>query len=285
MAKTRPDGTPLTPDDLEHWNQPYVYQEFPKMLYRRRRSGIGRRPASETRAPEGTTKIANGIVLEYLTVQSAAEAIEAATEGWTELATVIAGITSLDKRSTTEAHRRREAEDALVPAVREALAVEALEELRKLPRPPTVEALADWAARHTLEAPCLVAAAGQFWQGGRGVVHRIPNLPTWDQRLEELARLPPTWGPYIAGESLATAEEAHILKQDDLKPLEACRLTLQAGLPKTADELLALEAEIARVHRFWDEDMPRRRAENSHVFTPTRSGPRSSIRYWIPAGS
>jgi hypothetical protein len=63
MPKPRPDGSPLTPDDLEYWNQPYVYQEFPEMLYRRRRSDIGRRGAIEKYVPEGTTTTVVGIVL------------------------------------------------------------------------------------------------------------------------------------------------------------------------------------------------------------------------------
>jgi hypothetical protein len=91
MPKTRPDGSPLTPDDLEYWNQPYVYEEFPKMLYRRRRLGVGRRSVADKRAPEGTITATDGTtVLEYLTVQSAAEEADAATEGWTELAVAIA---------------------------------------------------------------------------------------------------------------------------------------------------------------------------------------------------
>jgi hypothetical protein len=90
MAKTRSDGSPLTPDDLEYWNKPYVFQEFPKMLYRRPRSGLARLPGSETPQPEGTTTTPAGIVLEYVTVQSAAEETQAATIGWSELAAAIA---------------------------------------------------------------------------------------------------------------------------------------------------------------------------------------------------
>jgi hypothetical protein len=90
VPTTRPDGSPLTPDDVEYWNQPYVYQEFPKMLYRRPRSGIAQGPATETLHLEGTTTTPAGIVLEYLTVQSVAEETHAATAGWTELAAAIA---------------------------------------------------------------------------------------------------------------------------------------------------------------------------------------------------
>lgn len=90
MPKTRPDGSPLTPDDLEFWNQPYVYQEFPKMLYRWPRSGVARPPVSETLLPEGTTKTPDGTALEYLTVPSAADEAIAGTEGWADLATTVA---------------------------------------------------------------------------------------------------------------------------------------------------------------------------------------------------
>jgi hypothetical protein len=89
MPKTRPDGSPFTPDDLEYWNKPYVFQEFPKMLFRRRRSGSARRPASETLQPEGTTQTPDGTVLEYLTVPSAADEAAAAAQGWADLPTTI----------------------------------------------------------------------------------------------------------------------------------------------------------------------------------------------------
>lgn len=90
MSKTRPDGSPFTPDDLEYWNQPRAFQEFPKMLYRRLRSGIARRPATETLQPEGTTKTPDGTVLEYLIVQSAAAEAIAGAEGWADLPATMA---------------------------------------------------------------------------------------------------------------------------------------------------------------------------------------------------
>lgn len=89
MAQTRPDGTPLTPDDLEYWNQPRAFQEFPKMLYRRPRSGPARPPAHETLPPEGTTRTPDGTALEYLTVPSAAAEAIAGTEGWADFTTAI----------------------------------------------------------------------------------------------------------------------------------------------------------------------------------------------------
>ena len=88
MAQTRPYGSPLTLDDLEFWNKPYQFQEFSKMLYRRQRSGIARRPACEKLTPEGTYKAPGGTILfEYLTVASAAAEDDAAQAGWTDLAT------------------------------------------------------------------------------------------------------------------------------------------------------------------------------------------------------
>lgn len=87
--KTRPDGSSLTPDDLEYWNQAYVYQEYPKMLYRRPRSGSARPPATETLQLEGTTQTLDGTALEYLAVPSAAAEAIAGTEGWADLATAI----------------------------------------------------------------------------------------------------------------------------------------------------------------------------------------------------
>jgi hypothetical protein len=94
MPKIRPDGAPLTPDDLEFWNKPYTFQEFPKILYRRQRSGIARRPTSETFMPEGTNRTPDGTVLEYLTVQSVAAETIAGTEGWADFTTAIGGGTT-----------------------------------------------------------------------------------------------------------------------------------------------------------------------------------------------
>jgi hypothetical protein len=51
MPTTRPDGSPLTPDDREYWNQPYVYREFPKMLYRRPWSGLADRRRTRSCSP------------------------------------------------------------------------------------------------------------------------------------------------------------------------------------------------------------------------------------------
>ena len=90
MPKTRPDGSPLTPDDLDYWNQPYVYQESPKMLYRPHQSIIARGPATATLLPEGTTKTPDGTVLEYLTVQSTTEQAAAGREGWADLPATMA---------------------------------------------------------------------------------------------------------------------------------------------------------------------------------------------------
>jgi hypothetical protein len=87
MVKTRPDGSPLTRDDPEFWNRPYVYQEFPKMLYRRRRSEIARSSTTAMVQPEGTTTTPAGIVLEYVTVQCGADEAMAGTEGWADLPT------------------------------------------------------------------------------------------------------------------------------------------------------------------------------------------------------
>jgi hypothetical protein len=179
-----------------------------------------------------------------------------------------------------DTRRRLEAEDALVPAVREALATHAphvLEELRQLPDAAAAlaAALDEWATQHHLQAPCLIIAARDLWRdvcrtGPRagearwtGVSHQLPQLPTWDQVLEDIARRPPTWGPYVPVKSLATLEEADCHKQNVLQPLEASRLILQAGLPQTADELEGLEHEIARIQRFYDEELPKRRVEEA----------------------
>jgi len=91
MSKTRPDGSPLTPDDLEFWNQPSTFQEFPKMLYRRPRAVSVRSPVTEAWLPEGTTTTPARIVLEYLTVAAAADEAIASTEGWASLPTAIRG--------------------------------------------------------------------------------------------------------------------------------------------------------------------------------------------------
>jgi hypothetical protein len=90
MPKTRPDGSPLTPNDPEFWNRPYTFQEFAKMLYRRQRAGMARRPVRATLQPEGVTQAPDGTVLKYLTVQSAAEEADAAAQGWADLTTTIA---------------------------------------------------------------------------------------------------------------------------------------------------------------------------------------------------
>jgi hypothetical protein len=90
MPKTRPDGSPLTPDDLEYWDRPYIYQEFPKMPYRRPHSGIGQPPSSETYRAEGTTKTPDGTVLEFLTIQSATEQAAAGRERWADLPAAMA---------------------------------------------------------------------------------------------------------------------------------------------------------------------------------------------------
>jgi hypothetical protein len=85
MPTTRPNGTPYTIDDPEYWEQPYVYREFPKMLYRQRRGS-----ANELFPPQGTYTTADGIILEYIVVPDAAEEARAATAGWSELAAAVA---------------------------------------------------------------------------------------------------------------------------------------------------------------------------------------------------
>jgi hypothetical protein len=190
------------------------------------------------------------------------------------------------RESGTAAYRRLRAEDALVPAAEQALDPAILKELRNLPR--TADALTAWAVRHHLEAPCLVTAARELWQDGlSGVAHRIPTLTTWDQRRADLARLPPTWGPYEPDESLPTAAESIILKQNEL---EAARVRFQADPPTTADPLATLEADIGRIHRFWDEEMPKRRraeAARAHayalrppLFDPVRGSRQEADRRW-----
>jgi hypothetical protein len=76
MTKTRRDGSPLTPNDLEFRNQSYV-------------SGLAR-PASGTRQPEGTTTTPAGILLQYVTVRSAAEQKAVGGEGWADLPATLA---------------------------------------------------------------------------------------------------------------------------------------------------------------------------------------------------
>ena len=192
------------------------------------------------------------------------------------------------RESRTAAFRRLKAEDALVPAVGQALDATVLEELRKLPR--TADALTAWAARHHLEAPCLVTAARELWQDGlSGVAHRVPHLAMWDQRRSELAALPPTWGPYVPGESLASETEAVGPKRSALQAREADRVRLQADLPATADALAVLEAEIARLQRFYDEMPIRRREEAARahayalrppLFDPVRGSREEADRRW-----
>jgi|SRR5215510_15563690 len=97
MPPTRPDGTSLTPDDLEFWNQPYVYREFPRMLYRpyltRDRSIL------EQPSPEGTVITPDGSgLLGYVIVQSAAGETQAATAGWTDFAAAIANLSKKTQR-------------------------------------------------------------------------------------------------------------------------------------------------------------------------------------------
>lgn len=85
MPKTRPDGPPLTPDDLEFGTSPTCSRDFRRCST----AGSGRLPGRETLQPEGTTTTPAGITLEHLTVQSAADEAIAATEGWADFTTAI----------------------------------------------------------------------------------------------------------------------------------------------------------------------------------------------------
>lgn len=94
MADDHDDDPDLTDREreLRKWNKPYVFQEYPKMLYRRPRAVSVHSPA--TLLPEGTTTTHAGLLLDYLTVQSAAEETIAGAEGWAELPTMIGGATA-----------------------------------------------------------------------------------------------------------------------------------------------------------------------------------------------
>ena len=88
MAKTRRDGSFLTPDDAGYGNRPYVYCEFPKRLFRWHRADRrGRTACVGTRHGAGAGDACWS--LEHVTVQSAVEAAEAGRAGWADLASTI----------------------------------------------------------------------------------------------------------------------------------------------------------------------------------------------------
>src|SRR5262245_12503725 len=119
MAKTRPDGTPLTPDDVEYRNQPHQFQEYPKWLYRAMPEGASV-ITSVGRMHDFTTKTEGGIISQGGIIDTAAVAEELLDQGWV-LNPEVARQKAIEARNQEQRRRDHEAASRRKDELREVL--------------------------------------------------------------------------------------------------------------------------------------------------------------------
>lgn len=104
---------------------------------------------------------------------------------------------------TKDGVRAAEAERAFVAAVQQHLPPAAFEELEQVenPKRPDPAHLADWAARHDVDAPCVRRAAVGWCRGYLVDGIERPFSPVWNRALHEISKLPVQAGVREADEN------------------------------------------------------------------------------------